>query len=56
VIIAGAGAIGIEFAYVMRNYGVDVTIVEFLDRIVPLEDVEVSVEARQAAIASSASK
>src|SRR5665213_1195251 len=44
VIIAGAGAIGIEFAYVMRNYGVDVTIVEFLDRIVPLEDVEVSAE------------
>jgi dihydrolipoamide dehydrogenase len=44
VIIAGAGAIGIEFAYVLRNYGVDVTIVEFLDRIVPLEDVEVSTE------------
>ena len=44
VIIAGAGAIGIEFAYVMANYGVEVTIVEFLDRIVPLEDVEVSTE------------
>jgi dihydrolipoamide dehydrogenase len=44
VIIAGAGAIGIEFAYVMRNYGVEVMIVEFLDRIVPLEDVEVSTE------------
>ncbi|MDH6127943.1 dihydrolipoyl dehydrogenase [Kitasatospora sp. GP82] len=44
VIIAGAGAIGIEFAYVMHNYGVKVTIVEFLDRMAPLEDAEVSAE------------
>ncbi|HVT03990.1 MAG TPA: dihydrolipoyl dehydrogenase [Thermoanaerobaculia bacterium] len=44
IIIAGAGAIGVEFAYVMSNYGVDVTIVEFLDRAVPLEDEEVSKE------------
>ena len=44
VLIAGAGAIGVEFAYVMANYGVDVTIVEFLDRLVPLEDPEVSRE------------
>ncbi|MEV0603212.1 dihydrolipoyl dehydrogenase [Streptomyces sp. NPDC050315] len=44
IIIAGAGAIGVEFAYVLRNYGVDVTIVEFLDRLVPLEDAEVSAE------------
>ncbi|MYD10787.1 MAG: dihydrolipoyl dehydrogenase [Chloroflexi bacterium] len=44
VIIAGAGAIGVEFAYIMRNYGVDVTMVEFLDRILPLEDPEVSAE------------
>jgi dihydrolipoamide dehydrogenase len=44
VIIAGAGAIGVEFAYVMSNYGVQVTIVEFLDRVVPLEDEEVSAE------------
>jgi dihydrolipoamide dehydrogenase len=36
VVIAGAGAIGVEFAYVLKNYGVDVTIVEFLDRMVPL--------------------
>ncbi|HNG34929.1 MAG TPA: FAD-dependent oxidoreductase, partial [Blastocatellia bacterium] len=43
-IIAGAGAIGVEFAYVMNNYGVDVTIVEFLDRVVPLEDEDVSKE------------
>src|SRR5262249_32076174 len=38
IVIAGAGAIGVEFAYVLRNYGVDVTIVEFLDRLVPAED------------------
>ena len=44
VIIAGAGAIGVEFAYIMRNYGVDVTMVEFVDRILPLEDPEVSAE------------
>jgi dihydrolipoamide dehydrogenase len=44
IVIAGSGAIGVEFAYVMANYGVDVTIVEFLDRMVPTEDVEVSKE------------
>ena len=44
IIIAGGGAIGVEFAYVLRSYGVAVTIVEFLDRLVPLEDVEVSAE------------
>jgi dihydrolipoamide dehydrogenase len=44
VVIAGAGAIGVEFAYVLHNYGVKVTIVEFLDRLVPLEDEEVSAE------------
>ncbi|GAA2684689.1 MULTISPECIES: dihydrolipoyl dehydrogenase [Actinosynnema] len=44
IIIAGAGAIGVEFGYVLHNYGVKVTIVEFLDRMVPLEDVEVSTE------------
>jgi dihydrolipoamide dehydrogenase len=44
IVIAGAGAIGVEFAYVMASYGVKVTLVEFLDRIVPLEDPEVSKE------------
>jgi len=44
VIIAGAGAIGVEFAYVLSNYGVKVTIVEFLDRLLPLEDADVSKE------------
>ncbi|MFR9780741.1 dihydrolipoyl dehydrogenase [Micromonospora sp. MS34] len=44
IVIAGAGAIGVEFAYVLHNYGVRVTIVEFLDRMLPLEDEEVSAE------------
>ncbi|HEY3682657.1 MAG TPA: dihydrolipoyl dehydrogenase [Streptosporangiaceae bacterium] len=44
IVIAGAGAIGVEFAYVLSSYGVQVTIVEFLDRMVPLEDEEVSRE------------
>ncbi|MFC5788371.1 dihydrolipoyl dehydrogenase [Agromyces tardus] len=44
IAIVGAGAIGMEFAYVMRNYGVDVTIIEFLDRALPNEDVDVSKE------------
>ncbi|MBX9392864.1 dihydrolipoyl dehydrogenase [Streptomyces sp. TRM72054] len=48
IIIAGAGAIGVEFAYILNNYGVKVTVVEFLDRAAPLEDAEVSTElARQ---------
>lgn len=44
IIIGGSGAIGVEFAYVMTNFGVDVTIVEFLDRMVPTEDPDVSKE------------
>ncbi|WP_027019255.1 dihydrolipoyl dehydrogenase [Corynebacterium sputi] len=42
IVIVGAGAIGMEFAYVLANYGVDVTIVEYLDRVLPNEDEEVS--------------
>lgn len=41
IVIAGGGVIGIEFTYIMANYGVDVTIVEFMDRILPNEDKEV---------------
>ena len=44
IVIVGAGAIGMEFAYVMANYDVDVTIVEFMDRLLPNEDEEVSKE------------
>jgi len=42
VVIIGSGAIGVEFATVWSSYGVDVTIVEMLPRLVPLEDEEVS--------------
>ncbi len=48
IIIGGSGAIGTEFAYVLNSYGVDVTIVEFLDRMVPNEDPEVSAELTKA--------
>jgi dihydrolipoamide dehydrogenase len=44
IVIVGAGAIGMEFAYVLSNYGVQVTIIEYLDRALPNEDVEVSKE------------
>ncbi|HEX6076745.1 MAG TPA: dihydrolipoyl dehydrogenase [Micromonosporaceae bacterium] len=44
IVIAGAGAIGVEFGYVLSAYGVKVTIVEFLDRLVPLEDADISKE------------
>jgi dihydrolipoamide dehydrogenase len=43
-VIIGSGAIGVEFATVWSSYGVDVTIVEMLPRIVPLEDEEISKE------------
>jgi dihydrolipoamide dehydrogenase len=42
VIVIGSGAIGVEFATVWNSYGVDVTIVEMLPRLVPLEDEEIS--------------
>ncbi|ORA16755.1 dihydrolipoyl dehydrogenase [Mycobacterium asiaticum] len=48
IIIAGAGAIGMEFGYVLKNYGVDVTIVEFLPRALPNEDADASKEIERA--------
>lgn len=42
MIVVGSGAIGIEFAYFYKALGTDVTVVEFLDNVVPLEDEEVS--------------
>jgi len=48
VIVIGAGAIGVEFATVWNSYGVEVTIVEMLPRLVPLEDEEVSAELARA--------
>lgn len=42
MVVVGSGAIGVEFAYFYNSIGTDVTIVEFMDRIVPVEDEEVS--------------
>lgn len=44
MVIVGAGAIGVEFAYVYHNMGTDVTLVELMDRLVPVEDADVSKE------------
>jgi dihydrolipoamide dehydrogenase len=41
-IVIGSGAIGVEFATIWSSYGVEVTIVEMLPRLVPLEDEEIS--------------
>jgi dihydrolipoamide dehydrogenase len=48
VIVIGSGAIGVEFATVWHSYGVEVTIVEMLPNLVPLEDPEVSSELAKA--------
>jgi dihydrolipoamide dehydrogenase len=48
VVIIGAGAIGLEFATIWRAYGSEVTLVEMLPRIAPLEDEEVSGELQRA--------
>lgn len=42
LLVVGSGAIGVEFAYFYNSIGTEVTIVEFLPRIVPVEDEEVS--------------
>jgi dihydrolipoamide dehydrogenase len=44
LIVMGSGAVGVEFASVFSRFGAETTIVELLDRIVPLEDEEVSKE------------
>lgn len=43
-VIVGAGPIGVEFAYIMHNYGVEVTLVEYLPHLLPNEDEEISAE------------
>jgi len=47
-VIIGSGAIGVEFATIWNAYGVDVTLVEMLPRLVPLEDREISQELERA--------
>src|SRR3546814_11664712 len=42
LLVIGSGAIGIEFATFYNDMGVDVTVVEMMDRVVPVEDADVS--------------
>jgi dihydrolipoamide dehydrogenase len=44
LVVIGAGAVGMEFASLFRTFGAEVTVVEFLPRVVPVEDDEVSKE------------
>jgi len=48
LLVVGSGAIGIEFASFYRNMGAEVTVVELLDRVLPVEDEEISGLARKA--------
>lgn len=48
LVICGAGAIGVEFAYFYNQMGSEVTIVELLDRLVPVEDEDISKELARA--------
>jgi len=48
LLILGAGAVGMEFASIFARFGSQVTVVELLDRVLPLEDSEVSVEVEKA--------
>ncbi|HUN83561.1 MAG TPA: dihydrolipoyl dehydrogenase [Terracidiphilus sp.] len=44
LIVIGAGAVGVEFASIFRSYGAEVTVLEFLPRIMPPEDEDISKE------------
>lgn len=48
LVVVGAGAVGVEFASIFRTFGSEVTILEALPRIVPLEDEEISAELEKA--------
>lgn len=48
LVIVGAGAIGMEFAYVFRSYGAAVTVIEMLPHVLPLEDDETAAEVAKA--------
>ncbi|MCE7939169.1 dihydrolipoyl dehydrogenase [bacterium] len=48
LVIMGSGAVGMEFGYVYNAYGAEVTIVEMLDRVLPLEDADASALVRKA--------
>ena len=42
MIVVGSGAIGVEFAHFYNSMGTDVTVVEFMPNVVPVEDIEIS--------------
>ena len=44
LVVIGAGAVGMEFSSIFRSFGTEVTILEFLPRVVPVEDEEISKE------------
>jgi dihydrolipoamide dehydrogenase len=48
MVVVGCGAVGVEFASIFRTFGADVTLLEALPRIVPLEDEEISPELEKA--------
>ena len=48
LVVVGAGAIGMEFAYLFRSYGADVTVIEMLPHVLPLEDDETAAEVARA--------
>lgn len=48
IVVVGAGAIGMEFAYVFRAYGAEVTVIEMLPHVLPLEDEETAAEVAKA--------
>jgi dihydrolipoamide dehydrogenase len=50
MIVVGCGAVGVEFASIFRTFGSDVTLLEALPRVVPLEDEEISAELHKALV------
>ena len=50
MVVIGAGAIGMEFSFVFNSYGTEVTVVEMLPDVLPLEDADVSKEMEKPAI------
>ena len=44
MIVVGSGAIGMEFSYLYNTYGAEITVIEMLDQVLPLEDAEVAAE------------
>ena len=56
MIVIGAGAVGVEFSSIFKSFGTDITIIEYLPRLTPLDDEEISKElARQFKSAASTS-